>query len=91
MGYLDRLLALNNVFVERLWRSVKYEEVYLADYGSPRAARLGLTRYFEVYFASSAPPPDRLTTTARSDLTLSYARSPARVFCAGTHYEGDLR
>ena len=41
--------ALDNVFVERLWRSVKYEEVYLHDYGSPREARQGLSRYFDFY------------------------------------------
>ena len=41
--------ALDNIFTERLWRSVKYEEVYLADYGSPREARQGLTRYFTFY------------------------------------------
>lgn len=36
--------ALDTIFTERLWRSVKYEEVYLADYGSPREARQGLAR-----------------------------------------------
>lgn len=41
--------ALDNIFVERLWRSVKYEEVYLHDYGTPREARQGLTRYFQFY------------------------------------------
>ena len=41
--------ALDNIFVERLWRSVKYEEVYLYDYGTPREARQGLTRYFAFY------------------------------------------
>ncbi len=41
--------ALDNVFTERLWRSVKYEEVYLHDYASPRQARAGLTRYFHFY------------------------------------------
>ena len=41
--------ALDNIFTERLWRSVKYEEVYLADYGSPREARQGLARYFSFY------------------------------------------
>jgi len=41
--------ALDNVFVERLWRSVKYEEVYLRDYRTPREARLGLGSYFEFY------------------------------------------
>ena len=38
--------ALDNVFVERLWRSVKYEEVYLKDYDSVPAARAGLGDYF---------------------------------------------
>jgi putative transposase len=41
--------ALDNVFVERLWRSVKYEEVYLKDYTSVREARQGLGEYFMFY------------------------------------------
>ena len=41
--------ALDNVFVERLWRSVKYEEVYLKDYGTPREAIQGLEAYFDFY------------------------------------------
>jgi putative transposase len=41
--------AHDNIFTERLWRSVKYEEVYLADYASPREARHGLARYFAFY------------------------------------------
>jgi putative transposase len=41
--------ALDNVLVERLWRSVKYEEVYLNDYGTPREAIDGLEAYFEFY------------------------------------------
>jgi putative transposase len=41
--------ALDNVFVERLWRSVKYEEVYLKDYGSVPEARFQLGRYFRFY------------------------------------------
>jgi putative transposase len=41
--------ALDNVFIERLWRSVKYEEVYLNDYQSPRDARGGIGRYFDFY------------------------------------------
>jgi len=41
--------ALDNVFTERLWRTVKYEEVYLHDYATPREARLGLTQYFAFY------------------------------------------
>jgi putative transposase len=40
---------LDNVFVERLWRSVKYEDVYLKAYGSIAEARQGLREYFEFY------------------------------------------
>jgi putative transposase len=60
--YLDRLLtvgiqinmdgrgrATDNNFTERLWRSVKYEEVYLNDYAFPTEVRLGLARYFHFY------------------------------------------
>ncbi len=60
--YLERLLAkgvqismdgknraLDNVFTERLWRTVKYEDVYLRGYCSPKETRVGLGRYFEFY------------------------------------------
>ena len=39
----------DNVFVERLWRSVKYEEVYLHAYETVSMARAGLKRYFRFY------------------------------------------
>ena len=39
----------DNVFVERLWRSVKYEEVYLHAYDTVSAAKAGLDRYFRFY------------------------------------------
>ena len=41
--------ALDNIFTERLWRSLKYEEVYLHDYETPRQARLGIAAYFIFY------------------------------------------
>jgi len=41
--------AFDNIMVERLWRTVKYEEVYLRDYETPAEARLGLGRYFAYY------------------------------------------
>jgi len=60
--YLDRLRgagvaismdgqgrALDNIFTERLWRTIKYEEVYLHDYTSPRQAREQLTGYIQFY------------------------------------------
>ena len=39
----------DNIFIERLWRSVKYEEVYLNDYRTVTEAREGLGRYFHQY------------------------------------------
>lgn len=39
----------DNVIVERLWRSVKYEEVYLRAYGAVSEARASIGRYFEFY------------------------------------------
>lgn len=43
--------ALDNVFVERLWRSVKQEKVYLHDFRTVREAYQGLKEYFEFYNA----------------------------------------
>jgi putative transposase len=61
--------ALDNVFTERLWRSVKYEEVYLNEYDSPRAARAGLSAYLRFY------------NEARLHQALGY-RPPAEVYWA---------
>jgi putative transposase len=41
--------VFDNIFVERLWRSVKYEEVYLRDYQTVSDVRRGLGRYFPFY------------------------------------------
>jgi putative transposase len=55
----------DNVFVERLWRTVKYEEVYLKGYASVSEARTSLARYFTFYNtrrphqALDGRPPDR--------------------------------
>ena len=62
--------ALDNAFTERLWRSVKYEEVYLNDYRTPRNARTGLTKYFEFY------------NYHRPHQSLQY-QTPAEVYLAG--------
>jgi putative transposase len=40
---------VDNVFVERLWRSLKYEEVYLKAYETPRQAEIEIDRYFRFY------------------------------------------
>ena len=41
--------ALDNVFIERLWRSVKYEEIYLNEYDDGHALYRGLSTYFAFY------------------------------------------
>jgi putative transposase len=41
--------ALDNIFTERLWRTLKYEEVYLKDYDNPRQARRSIGEYLSFY------------------------------------------
>lgn len=41
--------ALDNIITERFWRTIKYEEVYLNDYASPKEARQRLARYLSFY------------------------------------------
>jgi putative transposase len=59
--------ALDNVFVERLWRSLKYEEVYLKDYRSVAELESGLTSWF------------RFDNHERPHQSLKY-RTPAEVY-----------
>ena len=59
--------AFDNIFVERLWRSVKYEDVYLKDYGVVDEARHGLRDYFTFY------------NTGRLHQSLGY-QTPAEVY-----------
>lgn len=44
-----RRRCLDNIFIERLWRSLKYEEVYLRNYDLVPEARAGIGRYFQFY------------------------------------------
>jgi putative transposase len=41
--------AVDNIFVERLWRSLKYEDIYLRDYQTVSEARVGIEKYFNFY------------------------------------------
>jgi len=61
---------LDNIFIERLWRSLKYEEVYIKAYGSAAAARLGLGLWLTFY------------NDERPHQALDY-RTPREVFAAG--------
>jgi len=59
--------AMDNIFTERLWRTVKYEEVYLHDYETPRQARQSLSRFLTYY------------NEGRPHQSLGY-RTPAEVY-----------
>jgi len=61
--------ALDNIFTERLWRSVKYEEIYPKGYETPREARGGLREYLRFY------------NTERPHQSLGY-RTPEEVYLA---------
>jgi putative transposase len=62
--------ALDDVFVERLWRSVKYEDIYIKDYEGVYDLELGLTAYFRFYDED------------RPHQSLGY-RTPGEVYRAG--------
>jgi putative transposase len=64
--------ALDNVFVERLWRSVKYEDIYIKDYERVPELESGLTAYFRFYDED------------RPHQSLGY-RIPGEVYRAGVH------
>jgi putative transposase len=56
----------DNVFVERLWRSVKYEEVYLRAYDSVTDARASLGRYLDFYCLASQHPSGYVVGNGRA-------------------------
>ena len=41
--------CFDNIFTERLWRTIKYEEVYIKEYDSPREAKTSLAEYITYY------------------------------------------
>lgn len=67
--------AIDNIFTERLWRTIKYEEVYLKDYTSPREARHGLKSYLEFY------------NDKRPHQSLKY-RTPAQLYLGDVGIDG---
>ena len=67
--------ALDNIFTERLWRSVKYEEVYLKGYETPREARQGLSDYLGFY--NSERPHQSLDYQTPEEVYTAVNRSSA--------------
>jgi len=41
--------AIDNIFIERLWRSLKYEDIYTKEYATPREARKGINNWMNLY------------------------------------------
>ncbi len=75
--------ALDNIFVERLWRTVKYEDVYLKGSETPKEVFNGLRDYFQFYAITSSSIMKRVhtkpwTTKRRPKCTAkrSVARAP---------------
>ncbi len=68
--------ALDNVFTERLWRSVKYEDVYTHDYNSPREARQGISRYLSFY--NTERPHQSLGYLTPQEIHLGSAHGPQK-------------
>ena len=62
--------CFDNSFIERLWRSLKHEEVYLKDYRQMSEARSGIEQWFEFY------------NQRRAHQSLGY-RTPATVYKEG--------
>ncbi len=71
--------VFDNIFIERLWRSVKYEEVYLKEYKTVREAEGSLRKYFEFY------------NNERLHQSLEY-RTPATLYFSNAKVrEGDMK
>jgi len=66
--------AMDNIFTERLWRSVKYEEVYLDDYQTVREAKEGISRCLALY------------NQERPHQSLDY-QTPYEVYCDSRNYK----
>ena len=69
--------AFDTIFTERLWRTVKYENIYLQDYQSPREARQGIREYLSFY------------NQQRPHQSLGYA-TPAEVYFGQTQLSNHL-
>ena len=67
----------DNIFVERLWRTIKYEEVYLRAYATVSEARAGLGRYLTLY--NTRRRHSSLADTTPDEAYFLTLRSPLRV------------
>ena len=69
--------ALDNIFVERLWRTVKYEHVYLHEFQTVAEVKAGLDTYFRFY------------NHERLHQSLDY-HTPAQVYWAGLNQSDEI-
>ena len=84
--------ALDNVFIERLWRTVKYEEVYLKDYTNVWECEAGLASYFTFYNTQRRHSSlSRRTPTEVYAASNSSSRSPQAEVTRSRRTHGDKR
>jgi putative transposase len=80
----------DNLFIERLWRTVKYEEVYLKAYQSGREARVGIGNYFRFYNTEPhqalgyRTPAEVFSSSPLEDANGDMVESPRPVTSSGT-------
>ena len=68
---------MDNVFIERLWRSLKYEQVYLAEHATASAARAGIGRWIDFYH-ERRPHSSLVDRTPNEAYTLGATPGPGR-------------
>lgn len=79
--------AYDNIFIERLWRTVKYEDIYLKAYEYPREARIGINNYLKYY--NSDRPHSSLKYKTPADIFLSESNLNFQKNCLdkGVHFK----
>ncbi len=79
--------ALDNIFTERFWRSLTYEEVYLHDYATPREARQGIQRSMTLYNGQRPHQMPCKSDTSSDRLTSPHSRSNVVQYTCGGHHD----
>jgi putative transposase len=81
--------AMDNIFIERLWRSVKYEEIYLKEYKSVESLRKSLRKYFHFYNVErphqsfdGSTPEEVYTKKVTGSVMVHYSKRSTKKACA---------
>lgn len=83
--------CMDNIFTERLWRTVKYENIYLKSYRDMSEARTGLTEYFQFY--NHTRPHQSLNNQTPAEVYFEVHQSKTthyNRFCGAKKYQADV-